>query len=176
MSEKLRRESLEIIKTTPAPEGGWIFTDPRSSPTGFPFKAAKLPGSIAQKETYEARKRICDLGYLRHAYQKEDGSVGQRCPAEPVQDYLKKGGLEEDTVGRKCLCNALFADVGMPQVQAGGAVETHLLTAGDDLNNVSRLFKDGNVDYSAADVIQYLLGNTLYRKEGSIVHEVRTSL
>lgn len=164
VSSKLRKESLEIIKSTPAPEGGWIFTDPRSSPTGFPFKAAKLPGSIAQKETYEARKRICDLGYLRHGFLKEDGSVGQRCPAEPVQDYLKKGGLEEDTVGRKCLCNALFADVGMPQVQAGGAIETHLLTAGDDLNNVSRLFKNGNVDYSAKDVVEYLMGDELENK------------
>lgn len=159
VSEKLRRASLEEIKSKPAPEGGWIFTDPRSSPTGFPFKAAKLSGSIADKQIYEARKRICDLGYLRHAYQKEDGSIGQRCPAEPVQDYLKKGGLEEDTVGRKCLCNALFADVGMPQVQAGGAVETHLLTAGDDLNNVSRLFKNGNIDYSAKDVVEYLLAD-----------------
>lgn len=158
VSKKLRQESLEVIKNNPPPEGGWIFTDPRSSPTGFPFKAAKLPGSVSQIDIYESRKRICDLGYLRHAYKKEDGSVGQRCPAEPVSDYIKKGGLEEDTVGRKCLCNALFSDVGLAQVQAGGHIEPHLLTAGDDLNKVSRLFKNGKVDYSAADVVNYLLG------------------
>lgn len=153
----LRNEAIHTVLHTPAPPGGWIFTDPRSSPTGFPFKAARIPGSISEPATYAARKRICDLGYLRHLYQKADGTVGQRCPAEPVADYLKKGGLEEDTVGRKCLCNSLMADIGMPQIQAGGAKEVHLLTAGDDLNNIARMMKPGQEIYHAKDVIQYLL-------------------
>ena len=146
----------EIVKN-PAPEGGWIFTDPRSSPTNFPFKAARLPGTVSEEGLYLQRQRICDLGYLRHAYKKEDGTVGQRCPAEPVKDYIKKGGLEEDTVGRKCLCNALMADIGMGQIQANGTPELPLLTAGDDLNNVVRMLKPGKTSYSAKDVIQYLL-------------------
>lgn len=154
---KLRLEAIHTVLHTPPPPGGWIFTDPRSSPTGFPFKAARIPGSISEPATYEARKRICDLGYLRHLYQKADGTVGQRCPAEPVADYVKKGGLEEDTVGRKCLCNSLMADVGMAQIQAGNAKEVHLLTAGDDLNNVGRMMKPGKITYSATDVIDYLL-------------------
>lgn len=154
---KLRLEAIHTVLNTPAPEGGWIFTDPRSSPTGFPFKAARIPGSISEPATYEARKRICDLGYLRHLYQKADGTIGQRCPAEPVADYVKKGGLEEDTVGRKCLCNSLMADVGMAQIQAGNAKEVHLLTAGDDLNNIARMMKPGKETYSAKDVINYLL-------------------
>jgi nitronate monooxygenase len=158
VDEKLRLDAIKTILTTAPPEGGWIFTDPRSSPTGFPFKAARLPGSISEEANYLKRKRICDLGYLRHAYKREDGTVGQRCPAEPVADYIKKGGLEEDTVGRKCLCNALMADVGMPQIQAGGEVELHLLTAGDDLNNIGRLVKPGTWSYSATDVISYILG------------------
>ncbi|MFP5519864.1 MAG: nitronate monooxygenase, partial [Bdellovibrionia bacterium] len=153
VAEEHRHMALKRIVTEQAPEGGWIFTDPRSSPTGFPFKAARLNGTISEEEVYLKRKRICDLGYLRHAYKKEDGSIGQRCPAEPVADYLKKGGKEEDTVGRKCLCNALFADVGMGQVQAGGAVEYPLLTAGDDLNFVGRMIKEDKLSYSAADVI-----------------------
>ena len=146
----------EIVKN-PAPEGGWIFTDPRSSPTNFPFKAARLPGTVSEEGLYLQRQRICDLGYLRHAYKKEDGTIGQRCPAEPVKDYVKKGGLEEDTVGRKCLCNALMADIGMGQIQANGTPELPLLTAGDDLNNVVRMLKPGKTSYSAKDVIQYLL-------------------
>ncbi len=157
----LRKNTLQRIIQQTSPEGGWVFTDPRSSPTGFPFKAVKLSDSVSNEEVYKNRHRICDLGYLRHAYKKEDGSVGQRCPAEPVKDYLKKGGLEEDTVGRKCLCNALFADIGMPQLQFGSDLETHLLTAGDDLNKVQRVMKrnlDGtlNVSYSAKDVLDYL--------------------
>lgn len=154
----LREEAIHTVLHTKAPEGGWIFTDPRSSPTGFPFKAARIPGSISEPATYMARKRICDLGYLRHLYKKPDGTVGQRCPAEPVNDYVKKGGLEEDTVGRKCLCNSLMADIGMAQIQAGGAKEVHLLTAGDDLNNVGRMMKPGKESYGAKDVINYLLG------------------
>lgn len=157
VKQELKENALKTILTEKAPEGGWIFTDPRSSPTGFPFKAARLPGTISEESIYASRKRICDLGYLRHAYQKEDGSIGQRCPAEPVNDYVKKGGLLEDTVGRKCLCNALMADVGMGQIQAGGQEEISLLTAGDDLNNVTRMLTDGKTSYSAKDVISYLL-------------------
>lgn len=149
--------ALKTISTEKAPEGGWIFTDPRSSPTGFPFKAARLPGTVSEESIYLARKRICDLGYLRHGYLKEDGSVGQRCPAEPVNDYIKKGGDEADTIGRKCLCNALMADVGMAQVQAGGAIEQPLLTAGDDLNNITRMLKNGKTSYTAAEVVEYLI-------------------
>lgn len=152
-----RERAISDILTKPAPEGGWIFTDPRSSPTNFPFKAARLPGTISEEGLYLSRQRICDLGYLRHAYKKEDGTIGQRCPAEPVKDYVKKGGLEEDTLGRKCLCNALMADVGLGQIQANGQVEIPLLTAGDDLNNVARMMKPGKNSYSAKDVIDYLL-------------------
>ncbi len=154
---KLRAEAIDHVLNKKPPVGGWIFTDPRSSPTGFPFKAARIPGSISEHEIYQERKRICDLGYLRHLYKKSDGGVGLRCPAEPVEDYLKKGGLEEDTVGRKCLCNALMADIGQPQIQAGGRREVHLLTAGDDLNKLSRILKPGQNRYSARDVVAYLL-------------------
>lgn len=167
VSEKHRHETIHHILNTPPPEGGWIFTDPRSSPTGFPFKAARLPGTISDEKLYLGRKRICDLGYLRHAYKKEDGSIGQRCPAEPVKDYVRKGGLEEDTVGRKCLCNALMADIGMGQVQAGGVEELPLLTAGDDLNNIARMVKPGATSYSATDVVTYLLSPAIQAEKKS---------
>ena len=76
VKEEHKRNALTKITTEQAPDGGWIFTDPRSSPTGFPFKAARLSGTISEEALYLSRKRICDLGYLRHAYQKPDGSVG----------------------------------------------------------------------------------------------------
>ncbi|MNY65580.1 hypothetical protein D3C86_2028690 [compost metagenome] len=50
-----------------------------------------------------------------------------------------------------------MADIGMGQVQAGGAEEMPLLTAGDDLNNIARMIKPGQTSYSAKDVISYLL-------------------
>jgi nitronate monooxygenase len=66
---------------------------------------------------------------------QNDGSVTYRCAAEPVNDFVKKGGRVEDTVDRKCLCNALMANTGLAQTQENGYIEAPLLTAGDDLSN-----------------------------------------
>ncbi|MEE8457564.1 MAG: nitronate monooxygenase, partial [Acidimicrobiia bacterium] len=134
-----------------------VYTDAIASPTGFPFKVLQLDDTLSNERVYEKRTRICDLGYLRHAYQREDASIGWRCPAEPVDDYVKKGGDIADTVGRKCLCNSLIANVGLPQIQRSGEVEGILVTSGDDAALVSRFSPDGSTSYSAADVINYLL-------------------
>ncbi len=134
-----------------------VYTDAVASPTGFPFKVLQLDDTLTNERVYEKRTRICDLGYLRHAYEREDQSIGWRCPAEPVDDYVKKGGDIADTVGRKCLCNSLIANVGLPQIQRNGEVEGILITSGDDAVNVSRFSRDGSTGYSAADVIDYLL-------------------
>ena len=88
---------------------------PVASPTGFPFKVVQLD-DLSSKEKYENRPRVCNLGYLRHAYQDDKGRIGYRCAAEPVEDWIKKGGDISATVGRKCLCNALMADAGYPQI------------------------------------------------------------
>lgn len=86
----------------------------------------------------------------------QDGRLGYRCPAEPVDTYVRKGGELNDTVGRKCLCNALMADIGVGQVRDGGEVEKALLTSGDDLANINR-FAGGRTEYGAGDVIDFLL-------------------
>jgi NAD(P)H-dependent flavin oxidoreductase YrpB (nitropropane dioxygenase family) len=133
-----------------------IYTDLRASPTGFPFKVVQLEGTVSSEPVYLARERVCDLGYLRTAYRMENGRIGYRCPAEPVDTYVSKGGALEDTVGRKCLCNALMADIGYGQVRDGGEVERPLLTSGDDLESILR-FTQGRAEYPASDVIDYLL-------------------
>ncbi len=132
-----------------------VFTDPLASPTGFPFKVVQLPGTLAQPDVYEARRRRCDLGYLRELYRRHDGSLGYRCPAEPVEDYVRKGGRAEETKGRKCICNGLLATAGVGQLHNGRA-EPPIVTAGDDLQDLARLF-GGKDAYSASDVIDYLL-------------------
>lgn len=135
-----------------------VFTDPRASPTGFPFKVAQLEGSISQQEVYFAKPRICDLGYLREAYRTAEGAIGYRCPGEPVTTYVAKGGKWENTVGRKCLCNALVANIGHPQVRGGKYVEKGLVTAGDDLTGITRFLPPQGSAYSASDVVALLLG------------------
>ncbi|MGA2808148.1 MAG: nitronate monooxygenase [Terracidiphilus sp.] len=136
---------------------GEVFTDPLASPTGFPFKVALLEGTSSAFPIYQERKRVCDLGYLREAYATPEGAIGYRCAAEPVANYLSKGGKEEDTVGRKCLCNALMANVGHQQTRKDGSVEPALVTVGDDLNTVAQFLAPGRSSYSAADVVESLL-------------------
>ncbi|MFV1989851.1 MAG: nitronate monooxygenase [Acidimicrobiales bacterium] len=134
-----------------------VYTDPRASSSGYPFKIVPLPGTAAMQDVYEERKRICDLGYLRTAYKRDDGKVGYRCSAEPVKAYIRKGGTVEDTVGRKCLCNALLSNIDMGQVQKG-LVEPMIVTAGDDLPRVVKTLGDEEGRYTASDVLEYLLG------------------
>ncbi len=135
-----------------------VLTDPRASPTGYPFKIVSLPGSNAEEEQYLQRQRVCDLGYLREVYETPSGTLGLRCASEPIDAYLAKGGELADTVGRKCLCNALMANIGLPQVQKGGDVERPLLTSGDDLEVIRRLLPAGRDSYTAREVVDYLLG------------------
>jgi len=135
-----------------------VITDPLSSPTGFPFKASQLEGSASEAEVYSGRARICDVGYLREAYRTASGAIGYRCSAEPVSTYLAKGGQRERTVGKKCLCNALLANIGHAQVRPGNRSEPCLVTCGDDLARVARFLTARQTAYSAADVIGILLG------------------
>jgi nitronate monooxygenase len=134
-----------------------VFTDPVASPTGFPFKVAQLEETLAVREKYEARPRICDLGYLRHLYRRADGTIGYRCPAEPVQHFLRKGGTESQTVGRKCVCNGLPATAGYGQKRASTMDELPLVTAGDDLTNIAQFLPAGRDSYGADDVLRALL-------------------
>ena len=134
-----------------------VFTDPTASPTGFPFKIAELSGTLSEAATYAARAKNCDLGYLRQLYRRPDGSVGYRCGGEPLDSYLRKGGNLADTVGRKCLCNGLLATVDLGQLRAAG-LEPALVTAGNEVAQVSRLTREGEDHYRAEDVIRYLRG------------------
>ncbi len=134
------------------------FTDPVASPSGFPFKVVPLAGTLTDRDRFEERSRLCDLGYLRHAYRRPDGQVGWRCPAEDPDDFARKGGCLEDTVGRQCVCNALMANIGLGQVRKGGVQERALVTSGDAVAEVARYLPEGGISYRAADVIARLLG------------------
>ena len=89
-----------------------VHTDPVASPTGFPFKVVDVSGTMSDAASYQARERLCDLGYLRTPFAKDDGTIDYRCAGEPVHMYVRKGGVKGETVGRKCLCNGLAAAVG----------------------------------------------------------------
>lgn len=128
-------------------------TDPRASPTGYPFKIVELPGDA---DNASARERECDLGYLRVAVRQSNGRIIYRCSAEPVETFVAKGGEAADAEGRRCLCNGLLASVGQAQWRvASGEYETTLITSGDDLLSMAG-FVSSHPAYKAADVIDYL--------------------
>lgn len=135
-----------------------VHTDPLASPTGFPFKVASLPGTLSETEAYAVRPRLCDLGYLRVPYERAPSLVGYRCAAEPVHAYLRKGGAAADTVGRKCLCNALTADVGLGQTRRDGYRESALVTLGGNLDGVTELLGIHPASWTAVQAVDYLLG------------------
>ena len=134
-----------------------VLSDPRASPTDFPFQVVSMPETVSDDSVYRKRKRICDLGYLRVPYRAEDGMIGYRCPAEPVEDFLKKGGRLEDTEGRKCLCNNLLAAVGLGMVR-DGVPEPAILTLGKDTGFIRDILENEDGSYTASDAIRYLLG------------------
>jgi nitronate monooxygenase len=134
-----------------------VHTDPAASPTGFPFKIIDLPGTGSDPDLVAERVRRCDLGYLRQPYCRPDGTIGWRCPSEPVEQYVKKQGKQQDTVGRKCICNGLMATVGLAQF-ANGANEFPLVTCGNDVANIHTFLSHPELQsYSASEVIQHLL-------------------
>ncbi|MFN8218293.1 MAG: nitronate monooxygenase [Solirubrobacterales bacterium] len=134
-----------------------VRTDPLASPTGYPFKVAQLAGTVSDPEVRAARQRRCDLGYLATPYRKAGGEIGYRCPAEPVDDYVSKGGQAADTAGRICLCNGLAAAAGVPQRRRPGGAEPALLTLGDDAGAVLAALSPNGRPYHAEDVVRYLL-------------------
>src|ERR1019366_2366989 len=150
---QLKQEALRLSRLGQAK----VFTDPLCSPAGFPFKVAQIAQTLSDTALYENRPRICDLGYLRHPYRKPDGRVGYRCPAEPLPNFLRKGGTLADTRGRKCVCNGLPTTVGLGQVRPESGAELPLVTAGDDLALIAQFLTPGRDSYSAADVLRQLL-------------------
>jgi nitronate monooxygenase len=153
LRDDLKRDVLDTCRNgTPR-----VFTDPVASPTGFPFKVIDIDGTLSDPDIYAARRRQCDLGYLREAFEREDGTLGWRCPSEEPILYIGKGGTPEDTVGRKCLCNSLLANIDLAQLRDDLTPELPLVTSGDDLSGILRLLGSDKTSYTSSDVIDFLL-------------------
>lgn len=148
LRDDLRRELLRRIYRGEARTR----TDLNLSPTGFPFKVVDLQGTIADRTVLAERKRLCDQGLLLRPYVDDSGKIGFRCPAEPIDNYIKKGGKEVDTVGAECLCNGLLSTTTKATVDAPSVI-----TLGDDVSFVRALIDNEEGTYGVADVMKYLL-------------------
>ncbi len=129
-----------------------VTTDTRVSPTGFPFKVANLDETISENQIYENRIRICNQMALVKPYETPDGKIRYRCPSEPVESFVAKGGKIEDTFRRGCICNGLMATAGF-----GNLGEAPIVTLGDGHEFLPFLLKDAEGTYTAKDAIDWLL-------------------
>ena len=133
-----------------------VRTDHRASPTGFPFKVVELPGTVGMDETFKARPKLCDLGYLRSNTITEEGKTISKCASEPEKPFLRKGGDEAEIEGRICLCNGLLATIGLGKERADGYKEAPLLTLGATTSDVEHMLELFPAGWSAKDVLDTL--------------------
>jgi nitronate monooxygenase len=132
-----------------------VITDFQASPTGYPFKVVVKDDAGSELAELRARKRVCDLGYLRQVAAGDGEALVYRCPGEPLQAYTDKGGAAEDTVNKLCLCNQLLATVGLGQARESGD-ELPVLTAGEELAEIAQFVQVGADSYRARDVLAAL--------------------
>jgi NAD(P)H-dependent flavin oxidoreductase YrpB (nitropropane dioxygenase family) len=152
ISADLKRQAIQLSREGKAR----VFTDPLASPTGFPFKVVQLPGTQSDAGANDHRPRRCDLGYLRSPYRAAEGKLGLRCPAEPVEAYVRKGGDVAEIEGRLCVCNGLLATIDLAQSLPNGELELPLVTAGNDIASIAEFLAPGRDSYSAAEVMRRL--------------------
>ena len=151
-TDKIRNQILDTLR-----DGTFeIHTDMLASPTGFPIKIVSLPGTTALPDVFAARPKLCDMGYLREPIMLKSGRVDYRCPSEPEKPYLKKDGTMEETVGRKCLCNGLFSNIGLGQHRRDGYDEAPIVTLGSDVDGCKELIKDFPGGWNAAQALDFI--------------------
>ena len=154
LSAPIRQQLFEGLRTGDVD----VRTDVLASPTGYPFKVAQLAETLSDPGIYGTRRRGCDLSYLRIPYVTPGGAIGYRCPAEPVEAYVRKGGERAQTAGRVCLCNALTATIGLGQRLPRGGIEPPIVTLGSDLDCARDLLNRHPDGWNAGDVVTYLAG------------------
>ncbi|MEP7214956.1 MAG: nitronate monooxygenase [Anaerolineaceae bacterium] len=136
-----------------------VRTSVTASPSGFPFQVVQLTGTLSERSVYVSRERVCNLGHLSEAYQKDEqdgGGIGFRCPGEPIDAFVRKGGNRADADAKLCLCNGLGAAVGHGRPTRRGT-EPVVLTLGKDLAFYDRIACRPDGSYTAEDVVRSIL-------------------
>ncbi|MDP1850818.1 MAG: nitronate monooxygenase [Candidatus Planktophila sp.] len=154
ITKELRRQVLTQL----ADKTLNVITDPLGSPTSFPFKYAELAETISDNSEFDSRVKLCDLGYLRTVVERPNKRIVYRCSGEPNKTFNFKGGVDGATVGKKCLCNALMANIGLAQIRPTGYQEAALVTLGSDLAGEEALLAMYPDGWSAVQAMEYLNG------------------
>ncbi len=134
-----------------------VMANPTVSPSGFPFQVVQLPNTLSDPKLLGDMERKCDHGYMVAAYKMGSGAIAFRCPAEPIGDFVRKGGKVEDTESRVCICKALSA-TAKDGISAELPYVGKIVTLGKDLSFRDLLLINPDGSYSAEDVIRWVLG------------------
>ncbi|MFA6445687.1 MAG: nitronate monooxygenase [Candidatus Paceibacterota bacterium] len=152
MDPRIRREVLRL-----GFEGKLkVVRDMLASPSGFPFMVVQLAGTVSERCVFENRRRLCDQGALVTLFERPDGSIGYRCPAERIEVYVSKGGSLVDTANRKCICNGLITTAGLRN--GGDDDEPAIVTSGEDVSFLKKIMKKADDSHTAEEAINFLLG------------------
>jgi len=136
------------------------------SPTGYPFKVVQLKGTLAEESVYKERRKVCDIALLQQRGLMKPDELGnrrifQRCPAGPLDAFVRDRGLPQNTEEKRCLCNGLLSTVGLAQALTRDGVTTYepaIVTLGNHLEGVRRLSSNGQWIYWAKDAVEDILG------------------
>lgn len=140
---KLRQESFDGSTV--------VVTSANASPSGFPFKMAQIDGTVSDPDVYEATKRACVYGYLVTPFLNSEGEIDVRCPAEPIDIFVEKGGEIEKTEGVRCLCVGLVS-----AVDHGRADEPAIVTFGKEHGFARKLMRTPNDTFSAETIVRFI--------------------
>jgi len=130
-----------------------VEADMRISPTGYPFEVAQVQGTMSDERVRSIMVRKCPHGALVDLVLGPNGIIVRRCASEPIDQFIRKGGMIEDTEGRGCICRGLVGTSGL-----GNPDEIPVVTLGKDLGFLKRLMNRPDDSYTAKDAINFLLG------------------
>ena len=74
--------------------------------------------AVGRQIASSRRSRVCDLGFSGMPIARRMARLAIAVPAEPVDDFIRKGGALEETQGRECVCNGLLATIGLAQMNS----------------------------------------------------------
>jgi hypothetical protein len=124
-----------------------------------------MEGTLSEKSVRDSWNKKCDQGALVTPYTKDPNNLdflnntGYRCPAEPLDDFLRKGGDIDLTTDVTCLCNGLLNTAGLVNANKlpHGQHTAPTITTGDDLAFLPDVMPNENSSYGAADAMDHLL-------------------
>ena len=153
----LREDYKRALLAKAAAGEAHVFTDPLASPTGFPFRSYACKVAIPSTTYTREGHVFATLVFCANRTEQRRAAPAIAVPPSQLASILPRVARRKTQWVESVSCNALMANIGHPQIRNGPRMEKGLVTAGDDLSNISRFLAPNRSSYNAADVIAALL-------------------